>query len=542
MKEFSGIIISDGIAIGKATKFFHKDFSKSKNTDANTVSENHLKIINNAILKLGDQLKKLHEKFILNNQEDLAELINIQILLLEDVEFSGAMIRCVEDGKTAKEAIKTISDKLIEDFKLINDNYFSERAKDIHDLSSQLLTIIDSSDKIIEISDDSVIVCDDISVNVFLELPHDKISAVVLLKGSLNSHLSILLRILKIPAIISKDKSIIEIENGENIIVDCDNKKIIIDINNDDYFKLKEEIFKDKLLKKQLFEKYKNKETITRNRKKIHLFANIACVEDAVIAVENDAEGVGLLRTEFLCSNREVAPSEEEQEEIYFKIAKILNGRSLIIRTFDFGSDKKVNFLDLPKEDNPALGLRAIRLCLRYKEMFISQLRAIYKAAIRINELFPNSISIMFPMIVSSWEIDNCIKICKDIEKDLNLQFKVKLGIMIETPAAVVIADKLAQYVDFFSVGTNDLIQYTYAIDRLSSELNEYFQQLDYSPIYEMLKMISLAAKRNNVDLGICGEMASDINFTEFLLEQGFTEFSVNPNKILELRKNICEL
>lgn len=541
MEKFSGTVISDGIAIGKATKFFQV-LSNNLNNILDNTKENQLKILNEAIYKLQNNLIKIYEHYNSIQENKYAELINIQIILLEDVEFYGEIIRNIEEGKTAIDAIKIISEKLITDFNAINDNYFSQRAKDIDDLATQLIEIINSLEKSINLYNESVIIAEDISINKLLELPKNKISAIILTKGSINSHLSILLRMLEIPAIICNDENILKIDKEKNIIVDCKNSEIIVGIDNGNYSKIKEEINNRILIKKQLLDKYKSKETITRNGKKIHLFANIGTVEDADFAVLSDAEGVGLLRTEFICNNKNNYPTEKEQEEIYFNIVKKLKGKPIIIRTFDFGSDKKVDFIKFSKEKNPALGMRAIRLCLQNTDLFLTQLKAIYKAAIKANEIFPNPISIMFPMIVSIWEIDNCVRMCRNIETELNINFKVNLGIMIETPAAVLIADKLAKYVDFFSVGTNDLIQYTYAMDRLSNELNSYFQQLDYLPIYEMLKIISTAAKNNNINLGICGEMAADKNFTQFFIEMGFTEFSVNPNKILEMRKTICEL
>jgi len=347
---------------------------------------------------------------------------------------------------------------------------------------------------------------------------------------------------LNIPYIFGVSNDILKIGNGSFAVVDACSGKI--------YCNPTEEIVQEVLQKlsallkeKEIIETYRGKPSVTKAGKQIHLYANIATVEDSKAAMNNDAEGIGLLRTECFFMNHLSFPSEEEQIGFYSEIAQAINNKPLVIRTFDFGSDKKVPFLNIQKEKNPALGYRGVRICLDHKDFFKTQLRAIYKTADNFNNIIGHhSISIMFPMITSDWEIDECINLCREIEKELKIDFKIALGAMIETPAAVLIADKLAQKVDFFSVGTNDLLQYLLAIDRQgNTNLKRYFNP-HHEAILQSLKMIGEVAVKNHIQAGICGELAMDFDLTEKLIEFGYTEFSVNPNKILKLRQFITNI
>ena len=541
MKIFEGKTASEGVCYGNV---FVLDAKGARAKKENLSSFNQFELYESACNQLKNKILYDTENISKRLGEAYAELLQIQLMFLEDVEFDGVIRDKISEGSTAVEAITTVANNLNADFLAINDEYLSQRGRDVLSLADDLVNIIlyDDDESAKELPDNAIIVAEEFTPNQILSFDTNKIAALISVIGSENAHSAILARMLDIPYLYNVSEEILKINNGESLVVDACSGKI--------YDNPTEEILAEVIKKRTAIaeekadiEKYRGKQSVTKNGKKIHLYANIATVEDAKNAIKNDAEGVGLLRTECFFMNHTAFPNEEEQTNFYSEIAQTINNKPLIIRTFDFGSDKDVPFLNLQKEKNPALGYRGVRICLDDENFFKTQLRAIYKVAMQIKSKTGHpSISIMFPMITSIWEMEACIKMCREVEKELNIDFKVALGAMIETPASVFIADKLAQKVDFFSVGTNDLTQYTLAIDRQgNTNLKKYFDT-HHEALLQALKTIGEAAGKNNIEAGICGELAMDFDLTEKLIEYGFTEFSVNPNKILELRKVITSI
>ncbi len=541
MKIFEGQIASEGFCCGT---IFILD---TKNTQAKKINLNNLdqlELYKNACKQLKDKIvadtKNVAEKL----GEEYAEILQIQLMFLDDSDFDGAIKNKISEGLTVVEAITIIANNLNNEFLAIDDEYLSQRGRDVLNLANDLVNTIlyDDEKNTQELPDSVIIVAEEITPNQILSFNTKKIAALISIIGSEHSHSSILARMLDIPYIYGVSDDILEIDNDSLTVVDACTGKIHCNPTEEIIGELTNKLAAISEEKANLKE-YLGKQSVTKNGTQIRLYANIATVEDAKTAIKNDAEGVGLLRTECFFMNHNSFPSEEEQTDFYSEISQAINNKPLIIRTFDFGSDKKVPFLNLQKEENPTLGYRGLRICLDNTDFFKTQLSAIYKVALNIkNKTGYNSISIMFPLITSVWEMDECIKICREVEKELKIDFKVELGVMIETPAAVLIADKLAKKIDFFSVGTNDLSQYLLAVDRQgNANLKRYFNP-HHEAILQSLKMIGDAAIKNNIWAGICGELAMDFDLTEKLIEYGFTEFSVNSNKILKLRRKIINI
>ena len=541
MKIFEGQIAAEGFCSGVVFILDSKN-TQAKKIDLSNFSQ--MELYENACSYLKNKLISDTSTISEKLGEEYAEFLQIQLMFLDDTEFDGAIRNKISAGITVVEAITTVANSLNADFLSLNDDYLSQRGNDVLNLANDLINSIlypqDENSK--EFPDNAVIVAEEITPNQILAFDTKKIAAFISVIGSKHAHSAILARMLAIPYVFGVSNEILTIENETPAVVDAVNGKIYCNPTNE----ILEETTKKLATiseEKINLEKFRGKPSITKNGKQIHLYANIATLEDAKTAIKNDAEGVGLLRTECFFMNHQSFPSEEEQTDFYFEIAHAINYKPLVIRTFDFGSDKKVPFLNLQKEENPALGYRGVRICLNNKDFFKTQLIAIYKTAVRVtNKIGRNPISLMFPMIASVWEIDECIKLCREVEKELKIDFKLPLGAMIETPAAVLIAEKLAKKVDFFSVGTNDLSQYLLAIDRQgNANLSNYFDP-HHEAILQSLKMIGEAAVKNNIWAGICGELAMDFDLTEKLIQYGFTEFSVNSNKILKLREKITVL
>jgi phosphotransferase system enzyme I (PtsI) len=541
MKVFEGQIAAEGLCCGTVSILDTKHTQVKK---ANLNNCNQLELYESACNRLKNKLLLDIDNVSEKLSKEYAEFLQIQLMFLDDSEFDGAIKKIISEGVTVIEAITTVANNLNDEFLSIKDEYLSQRGNDILNLANDLINAIlyDDDETAKELPENAIIISTEITPNQILSLDTKKIAAFISINGSEHAHSAILARMLDIPYIFGVSEDILKIENESFAVVDALTGKI--------YSNPTEEILEE--VTKQLaamseekanIEKYRGKPSITKTGKQVHLYANIATVEDAKTAIKNDAEGVGLLRTECFFMNHQSFPTEEEQTGFYSEIAQAINHKPLVIRTFDFGSDKKVPFLNLQKEENPALGYRGVRICLDNKEFFKTQLRAIYKTALNVkNKTGHNPIAIMFPMITSVWEIESCITLCREVEKELKIDFKMPLGAMIETPAAVLLADELAQKVDFFSVGTNDLSQYLLAVDRQGDvSLKKYFDSR-HEAILQALKMIGAAAVRNNIWVGICGELAMDFEVTEQLIKYGFTEFSVNSNKILKLRSLITNI
>jgi phosphoenolpyruvate-protein phosphotransferase len=541
MKIFEGQIADESLCRGVVYVLNTKNVWREK---SNLNDSNQLELYEDSCNRLKSTVLHDVENASQKLGEEYAEFLQIKLMFLDDVEFDGAIRNKISEGFSAVEAITFVANNLNSEFLTIDDEYLSQRGKDILSLSDDLVNLIlyDEEKSEEELPDNAIVIAKEITPNHILSFDIKKVAALISVIGSEHAHSAILARMLDIPYIYGVSDDILKIKNGMPIVMDGFNGLIYCDPTTEI---LEETEKKLSAISKEMEEneKYRGKQSITKKGKQIHLYANIATIENAKNAVENDAEGIGLLRTECFFMNHVAFPSEEEQIAFYSGIAQIIENRPLTIRTFDFGSDKKVPFLNLQEEENPALGYRGLRICLDNKDFFKVQLRAIYRVAANIKSLTGHHpISILFPMISSVWEIDECVLLCREVENELEIDFKVPLGAMIETPAAVLITDKLAKKVDFFSVGTNDLSQYLLAIDRQGNpNLKRYFDAR-HEAILQSLKMIGGAATRNNIEAGICGELAMDFGLTEKLIKYGFTKFSVNLNKILQLRRKIINL
>ena len=484
------------------------------------------------------QLQLLFEKARVELGEAEAAIFEVHIMMLDDEDYCESIYSIIETQKICAEyAVATTGENFARMFAEMNDDYMKGRAADVKDISERLIQILVNGN--VESSNPSkpvIIVADDLAPSETVQMDKDKLLGFVTRHGSMNSHTAILARTMNIPALINVN---IEKEwHGKTAILDGYSGEMIIDPDETAVLearKLMEEDKKSEMLLKEL----KGKDTITKSGKKIKLYANISNVADTGQALINDAEGIGLFRSEFLYLQSKHFPTEEEQFKAYKTVAENMAGKKVIIRTLDIGADKQVDYFDLGKEENPALGYRAIRICLKEQEIFKTQLRAILRAS-----AFGN-IAIMFPMIISVNELISAKNILSDVQKDLesdNITYgKVEVGIMIETPASVMISDDLAKEADFFSIGTNDLTQYTLAVDRQNPMLDDMIDP-HHPAIIKMIEMTVENAHKNNIWVGICGELGSDLDLTERFVEMGVDELSVSPSRILSVREKIRSL
>ena len=424
-------------------------------------------------------------------------------------------------------------------FAEMEEEYFRGRAADIKDITERVLNaLLGAGSGGIETDEPVIVVADDLAPSETVQMDKDKILSFVTVHGSANSHTSILAKTMSIPAIIGCPIPLSDEVNGKLAVVDGYEGKVYVEPDQELLAEKKKLLLQEEE-KKNLLERLKGKDNITLDGQKINLYANIGNTKDLGLVLENDAGGIGLFRSEFIYLGSDDYPTEEEQFAIYKQVAQTLAGKKVIIRTLDIGADKQADYFELPKEENPAMGLRAIRICLTRPEVFKTQLRAILRASAF------GKISIMFPMIISVDEVKKIKKIVEEVKESLDadgLSYdkNIELGIMIETPAAVIIADELAEEVDFFSVGTNDLTQYTLAIDRQNQSLDDFYDS-HHPAILKMLKMIADAAHRHGAWAGICGELGADLSLTKDFLAMGYDELSVSPGRILPIRKTVLE-
>jgi phosphotransferase system enzyme I (PtsI) len=537
MKQFSGKTVFSGIAFGKAALLIKEDLSID-NSPSNNPDKEWMDF-NNAVKTADGQLNKLFEKTRKELGEEEAMIIDVQRMMLEDEDFLDAVKNLIQnEASRAAYAVDRVGKQFYDQFAALEDPYMRARATDIADISRRLTGIITGIESNFTLTEPSVVIAEDLTPSDTLSLDKKMISAFVTRKGSTTSHAAILARILKIPYIVQSAIPLEKELDGKKTAVDAHNG--IIYIEPDDITNKKLTIQKDAdNAEEKALEALRGLPTVTRSGKKIELAANIGSVEDLQSVLDNDAEGIGLFRSEFLYMSRNNYPSEEEQFNAYKTVAEKLNGKRVVIRTMDIGADKMVSYFGLPKEENPALGYRAIRICLDRTDMFKTQLRALYRAA-----AFGN-IAVMFPMIASVWELKRCKELALESKAELEKEGKktgaIELGIMVETPAAAICADELAKEAAFFSVGTNDLTQYTLAIDRQNSDLDKYLDT-HHPAVLKLLKNIAESAHKAGIWVGICGELASDPEMTASFLEMGYDELSVSPAFILGLRKQIREM
>jgi phosphotransferase system enzyme I (PtsI) len=537
MKHYTGKTVYPGIAFGTAFLFEKPDLSVDAGPADNPDAE--WQAFLDALREADAQLEVLFEKTRKEVGEDESMIIDVQRMMLQDGDFLDAVQAVIKDeSKKAAYAVDKAGRQFYEMFAALDDPYMKARAPDIADIARRLTGILLGVKSEFALSEPSVVIADDLSPSDTLGLDKKLIRAFVTRGGSTNSHTAILARILKIPSLVQSDVSLDGDISGKPAAVDGHTGTLFIEPDESLIKELNEKLREDKA-EETLLEKMRGLATVTGDGRKIELAANIGGVDDIEAVLANDAEGIGLFRSEFLFLGRNDAPGEEEQFKAYRKVAEALGGKRVIIRTLDIGADKQADYLGLEKEENPALGLRAIRLCFQRPEIFKTQLRAIYRAS-----AFGN-IAVMFPMIASVWELKKCKEIAAEARKELKAQGiafgEVDLGIMVETPAAAICADELAKEAAFFSVGTNDLTQYTLALDRQNAKL-EPFLDTHHPSLLRLLEMIAGAAKKGGIWAGICGELASDPELTGRFIDMGYAELSVSPGFILGMRTRIREM
>lgn len=536
MQTGNGKGVFAGIAIGKVFVFKKQELVIVRGT-ANTVEEEVARY--KAAKELSaKQLKALFDKTAAEVGQEEAMIIDVQLLMLDDLDYEEEVMRKItEENENAAYAVTATGEEFADFFASMDDPYMKARAVDVGDVSKRIaMNIQGINPDGIKMEEPMIIVAEDLTPSETLQLDKNMILAFVTQKGSSNSHTAILARTMNIPSLVGADIEITPELNGKLMIVDGNSGKYYID-PDDITLDEKERRRKAQLQQKELLNQLKGKENITIDGRKINIYANIGNPKDVELVINNDAGGIGLFRSEFLYLGRDSAPTEEEQFASYKYVAEKMNGKKVIIRTLDIGADKKADYFGFEQEENPALGYRAIRICLDQVDLFKTQLRAIYRASAF------GQISIMFPMIISVSEVRRIKEICEEVKEELikeghEIAPHVELGIMIETPAAVMVSEELAKEVEFFSVGTNDLTQYTLAIDRQNAKLDKIYDA-HHPAILRMLKMIVDNAHKAGAWAGICGELGSDTTLTETFLKMGFDELSVSPTFVLSVRKAV---
>lgn len=492
-----------------------------------------------AIEEAKAQIQKLYEKAVLEVGEESAAIFEVHQMMLEDEEYLDSVFNMIrEENVNAEYAVKVTGNTFAEIFASMDDDYMCARSADVLDISNRVIRVLSGcEDSGFADMAPSVIVADDLSPSETVQMDKSKVLAFVTVHGSTNSHTAILARMMNIPAIVMVPMELDNLHTGMKAIVDGYNGEVIFEPTEEEALsaelRIKEE--KESL---RLLAQLKGQETVTKSGKKVCLYANIGDVSDVDYVLENDAEGIGLFRSEFLYLGRNNLPSEEEQFEAYKQVVSAMGGRKVIIRTLDIGADKQADYLNLEKEENPALGYRAIRICLTQKEIFKTQLRALLRAAKYGN------LAIMYPMIISTEEVWQIKQMVAETEAELRAEgadYAIpEQGIMIETPAAVMMSDELAPMVDFFSIGTNDLTQYTLAIDRQNEKLDAFYNA-HHPAVLRMIQMVIDSAHAHGIWAGICGELGADMELTEQFLKMGIDELSVAPSAVLKMRKIIRE-
>jgi len=535
MEKYIGKSVYKGISIGKI-KILKKEVHNVERRHVEDIASEK-KRFEEARQKATLQLKELYEKAVKEVGETSAAIFDIHQMMLEDMDYLDSIDNMIESQNiNAEYAVAVTGDNFSSIFAAMDDEYMRERAVDVKDVSERLINILvnfNSQEFVLE--EPTIIVADELTPSETVQLDKNKVVAFVTVHGSINSHTAILARMMSIPALVNTQMDLKYEWNGLLAVVDGNTGEFILEPTNEKLEEATVQVEKE-LEQKVLLEELKGKESITLDGTKVKIFSNIGSLSDIGNVLKNDAEGIGLFRSEFIYLGSDSYPTEEEQFQIYKKAAEIMGGKQVVIRTLDIGADKQVDYFNLDKEENPAMGYRAIRICLDRKEIFITQLRALFRAS-----SFGN-IAIMFPMIISVEEVDEIKSIVVKVKEELKSQGvkigKVELGIMIETPAAVMISDLLAQKVDFFSIGTNDLTQYTLAIDRQNQKLDNIYNP-HHQAVLRMIELVVQNAHKNGIWVGICGELGADLELTEQFLRIGIDELSVAPVFVLKLREKV---
>lgn len=537
MKEFTGNNVSSGIAFGNITVLAKEEDEPERRLIDDIGKE--LTRFSKALEMAKSELETLYNAVIEKVGEENALIFDIHKMMLEDLDYIENIENLIKDEKVnAEYAVFTTGQIFSKTFADMDDDYMKERSVDVLDVSKRVLRkLTGKAEVLLESNEPVIMIADDLTPGETVNLDKSKVLAFVTRKGSSNSHTAILARSMNIPALVNVDFGLDDLAgfSGKYAVVDAVNGKFYIEPDST-VIEAAKKLGAELSLERAELDKLKGLENITTDGRKINIFANIGSEKDVDKVLENDAGGIGLFRSEFLYLGRNEAPTEEEQFLSYKEAIEKMAGKKVIIRTLDIGADKKADYLGLADEENPALGYRAIRICIDKKELFKTQLRAIYRAS-----AFGN-VGIMFPMIISVDEVKAIKKIIDEVRGELDLE-KVKtgspeLGIMVETPAAALISDELAKEVDFFSLGTNDLTQYTLAIDRQNEKLAKFYNP-HHRAIIELIRITCENAHQNGIWVGICGELAGDLELTKTFVDMGIDELSVSPSKVLSLRKAV---
>ena len=538
METLIGKAVYKGIALGKIA-VLRKTENVVKRVKIDDVAA-ELQRVESAKAQAIEQLGKLYDKAVKEVGEASAAIFEVHQMMLEDLDFNEAIENVIRTQEVnAEYAVASTGDSFSEMFASMDDDYMKARAVDIKDISERLVqNLAGNGDNGLDFTEPVIVVADDLTPSETVQMDKEKILAFVTVHGSTNSHTAILARMMNIPALIGVEMKLEDMQTGTEAVVDGFTGEFILCPEEEVKAKAQKKLDEENE-KRNLLLELKGKENITLSGKKIELYANIGSAADVGYVLENDAGGIGLFRSEFLYIGRNELPSEEEQFQAYKQVAQNMAGKKVIIRTLDIGADKQADYLNLGKEENPALGYRAIRICLTQTDIFKTQLRAIFRASNY------GQIAIMYPMITSVEEVKKIQEIVQEVKKELRdceIPYKdVEEGIMIETPAAVMISDELAELVDFFSIGTNDLTQYTLAIDRQNEKLDAFYNP-HHKAVLKMIQMVVDNAHKAGKWAGICGELGADPELTETFVRMGVNEISVAPSMILKLRKIVREM
>ena len=538
MQYFQGKSVYKGIVMGPVAVLKKNDYQVKRARIEDPEAE--VKRVKEAVEVSKKQLGRLYDKAVREVGEASAAIFEVHQMMLEDEDYLESMENMIRiELVNAEYAAAATGDNFAEMFAAMDDEYMKARSADVKDISERLVrNLSGEGDNDLSSMEPSIIVADDLSPSETVQMDKEKILAFVTVHGSTNSHTAILARMMNIPALIGVPMDLNSLKTGMMAVVDGFSGQVIFE-PEEDVQKETEKRMQEEAEKQKLLEELKGKENITPVGRKINIYANIGSVGDLGYVMENDAGGIGLFRSEFLYLGRNDFPTEEEQFQAYKQAVQTMAGKKVIIRTLDIGADKQVEYFNLGKEENPALGYRAIRICLKQPEIFKAQLRALFRAAVYGN------LSVMYPMITSTEEVEKIYAIVAEVEEELKkqeVQYKIpEQGIMIETPAAVMISDRLAEMVDFFSIGTNDLTQYTLAIDRQNEQLDDFYNA-HHEAVLRMIRMVVENAHKCGKWAGICGELGADLTLTEQFVRMGVDELSVAPSMILKLRKIVREM
>ena len=537
MTVFKGKGVYGAIALGRISVFKRRN-AKVERIEISDVEAEKSRLAK-AKAKALEQLEEIHAKALKEVGEANAQIFEIHIMMLDDEDYNESIISIIEtQSVNAEYAVSVTSENFSQMFASMEDSYMQARSADVKDISNRIIACLSQEENKEEISQEKVIICaDDLAPSETVLLDKDNVLAFVTAYGSSNSHTAILARNMNIPAIIGVGEEFLKsVKSGDFAAVDGYTGEIFVNPDEETKSRLENKLYEDRE-KKLLLQELKGKENITLDGRKINIFANIGSVYNIGAVLANDAGGIGLFRSEFLYLENTDYPTEEQQFTAYKKVLESMAGKKVIIRTLDIGADKQADYFGIAKEENPALGLRAIRICLTRPEIFKTQLRALYRASVYGN------LGIMFPMITSVSELEKILAICEEVKNELTAEGtsfseKIELGVMIETPAAAVISDRLAPLVDFFSVGTNDLTQYTLACDRQNAAI-EPFIDTHHEAILRLIELSAKNAHENGAWIGICGELAADISLVDTFLRMGIDELSVSPSFVLNVRNAV---